>query len=91
MAKQKPISEADAELAELGYGNSTWSTSVEKRDASERQLGLTFALIYSKFGLTKREIIRCLKRYLAREVYFLLNPGQPAPERPHTRKRLVAA
>lgn len=63
MAKQKPISEADAELAELGYGNSTWSTSVEKRDASERQLGLTFALIYSKFGLTKREIFERLPGY----------------------------
>jgi transposase len=28
-------------------------------------------------GHSKREIIRCLKRYLAREVYYLLNPGQP--------------
>ncbi|GAB6857838.1 IS110 family RNA-guided transposase [Microbacterium xylanilyticum] len=26
-------------------------------------------------GHSKMEIIRCLKRYLAREVYFLLNPG----------------
>ena len=29
-------------------------------------------------GHSKLEIIRCLKRYLAREVYYLLNPGQPA-------------
>jgi transposase len=28
-------------------------------------------------GHSKPEIIRCLKRYLAREVYYLLNPGQP--------------
>lgn len=27
-------------------------------------------------GRSKLEIIRCLKRYLAREIYFLLNPGQ---------------
>jgi transposase len=27
-------------------------------------------------GHSKREIIRCLKRYLAREIYYLLNPGQ---------------
>ena len=26
-------------------------------------------------GHSKMEIIRCLKRYLAREVYFLHNPG----------------
>jgi transposase len=26
-------------------------------------------------GHSKLEIIRCLKRYLAREVYYLLNPG----------------
>jgi transposase len=30
-------------------------------------------------GLSKREIIRCLKRYIAREIYQLLNPPQPAP------------
>jgi transposase len=29
-------------------------------------------------GHTKREIIRCLKRYLAREVYYLLNPATPS-------------
>jgi transposase len=28
-------------------------------------------------GHSKLETIRCLKRYLAREVYHLLNPGQP--------------
>lgn len=28
-------------------------------------------------GHSKMETIRCLKRYLAREVYYLLNPGQP--------------
>lgn len=28
-------------------------------------------------GHSKLEIIRCLKRYLAREVYYLLNPGTP--------------
>ena len=37
-------------------------------------------------GHSKMEILRCLKRYLAREVYFLLNPGQPAPPS-HTRDR----
>lgn len=42
-------------------------------------------------GHSKMEILRCLKRYLAREVYFLLNSGRPAPDRPHTRKRLAAA
>ena len=29
--------------------------------------------------MSKKEIIRCLKRYVAREVYELLNPPQPAP------------
>jgi hypothetical protein len=34
-------------------------------------------------GHSKLEIIRCLKRYLAREIFFLLNPGQPTiPRRP---------
>jgi transposase len=33
-------------------------------------------------GHSKLEIIRCLKRYLAREVYYLLNPGKPADLRP---------
>lgn len=36
-------------------------------------------------GHSKLETIRCLKRYLAREVYYLLNPGKPqaaaAPKR----------
>ncbi|WIV60843.1 IS110 family transposase [Amycolatopsis nalaikhensis] len=39
-------------------------------------------------GHSKLEIIRCLKRYLAREVYYLLNPGQQRiarrPYRRHT-------
>jgi transposase len=30
-------------------------------------------------GKTKKEIIRCLKRYVAREVYALINPPQPTP------------
>jgi transposase len=30
-------------------------------------------------GLSKREIIRCLKRYLAREIYHLLPEPGPAP------------
>jgi len=29
-------------------------------------------------GHSKLEVIRCLKRYLAREVYYLLNPGKAA-------------
>lgn len=37
-------------------------------------------------GRSKLEIIRCLKRYLAREIYFLLNPGQTSIT-PHTRRR----
>ena len=28
-------------------------------------------------GLSKTEIIRCLKRYIAREIYYVLNPHQP--------------
>ncbi len=28
----------------------------------------------TKRGLSKRKIIRCLRRYLAREIYFLLPP-----------------
>ncbi len=40
-------------------------------------------------GHSKLETIRCLKRYLAREVDYLLNPGQPqgsssAKNRPRT-------
>ena len=29
-------------------------------------------------GLSKLEIIRCLKRMIARELYYLLNPGLPS-------------
>jgi transposase len=37
-------------------------------------------------GHSKLEIIRCLKRYLAREIYYLLNPGrQVIPRRPYRR------
>ncbi len=31
-------------------------------------------------GLSKREIIRCLKRYLAREIYHVLPPVATAQE-----------
>ena len=41
-------------------------------------------------GHSKLEIIRCLKRYLAREVYFLLNPGQTTIT-PHKRRRRSTA
>ncbi|MDG9679116.1 IS110 family transposase [Micromonospora sp. DH14] len=44
------------------------------RDYTERR---------TKEGLTKKEIIRCLKRYVAREVYeALTNPAQPPPTTP---------
>ena len=33
-------------------------------------------------GLSKREIIRCLKRYVAREIYHLIRKPQPTPEVP---------
>ncbi len=34
----------------------------------------------TKDGLSKKEIIRCLKRYVAREIYQLLSPtNQPKP------------
>lgn len=32
-------------------------------------------------GHSNLETIRCLKRYLAREVYYLLNPAQPTQQR----------
>ncbi|MDF2896912.1 MAG: transposase [Rhodococcus erythropolis] len=37
---------------------------------------------------SKLETIRCLKRYLAREIYYLLNPGQQTitPNTRHHRK-----
>jgi transposase len=36
-------------------------------------------------GHSKMEIIRCLKRYLAREIYYLLKPAEPPkPKRPAT-------
>ena len=34
-------------------------------------------------GHTKLETIRCLKRLIAREVYYLLRPPTASPERPH--------
>jgi transposase len=44
------------------------------RDYTERR---------TKEGLSKKEIIRCLKRYVAREVYeALTNPAQPPPNTP---------
>ncbi|MBD2067285.1 transposase, partial [Leptolyngbya sp. FACHB-671] len=33
-------------------------------------------------GLSKREIIRCLKRYVAREIYHIVRNTFPVPERP---------
>lgn len=41
-------------------------------------------------GHSKMEIIRCLKRYLAREVYFILNPGRQHIV-PNTRHHRTAA
>ena len=41
-------------------------------------------------GHSKLETIRCLKRYLAREVYYLLNPG-PQTITPNTRHHRKAA
>lgn len=41
-------------------------------------------------GHSKMEIIRCLKRYLAREVYFLLNPGIEYIT-PNTKRPQIAA
>ena len=32
-------------------------------------------------GLSKKEIIRCLKRYLARDIYYLLKPAKPKTPR----------
>lgn len=42
-------------------------------------------------GYSKLEIIRCLKRYLAREIYFLLNPGQSTTARRAYNRRTPAA
>lgn len=39
----------------------------------------TYAQRRTKKGKSKKEIIRCLKRYIAREIYELLNPPRPAP------------
>lgn len=36
-----------------------------------------YAARRSSEGLSKTEIIRCLKRYIAREIYYVLNPRQP--------------
>jgi transposase len=41
-------------------------------------------------GHSKLEIIRCLKRYLAREIYYLLNPGQPTPA-PRAKRAAITA
>ena len=41
-------------------------------------------------GHSKLEIIRCLKRYLAREIYYALNPGQPAAPPRHKRSPIRA-
>ena len=38
-------------------------------------------------GKTKPEIMRCLKRYLAREVYRALLPARPAPAPDTTTKK----
>ena len=37
----------------------------------------TYMARRSTEGLSKSEIIRCLKRYVAREIYYTLNPRQP--------------
>jgi transposase len=35
-------------------------------------------------GHSKLEIIRCLKRYVAREIYYLLRPATPTPKHPRS-------
>jgi transposase len=35
-------------------------------------------------GMTRREAIRCLKRYIAREIYHLIQQGNPADQIPRT-------
>ena len=37
-------------------------------------------------GLSKQEIIRCLKRYVAREVFALLPPAAAAALEPHAER-----
>ncbi len=57
------------------------------------QLTIDYVTRRTAESLSKREIIRCLKRYLAREIYRRLPPpaGQPHPA-PHTdRPQLRAA
>jgi transposase len=39
----------------------------------------TYAERRTNEGKSKKEIIRCLKRYIAREIYTLLNPAEPTP------------
>jgi hypothetical protein len=42
-------------------------------------------------GKSKREIMRCLKRYVAREVYRILAPSVVSADRAVYESRLVAA
>jgi transposase len=42
-------------------------------------------------GKSKREIMRCLKRYTAREIYRQITNPQAAPERCHSPGAEIAA
>ena len=44
----------------------------------------------TKEGLSKREIIRCLKRFLAREIYHLLPPVATVAKTPDTPLQMAA-
>jgi transposase len=56
--------------------NSALHTAAVSRIRMDEKTQAYLALKTSQ-GHSKLEIIRCLKRYLAREVYYLLNPGIP--------------
>ena len=51
----------------------------EGTDFLELEADLINAVVSGEVGKSKREIIRCLKRYLARHVWRLLQPPLPGP------------
>lgn len=63
MAKGRSALDSSNSDDELSYSLVEWDTTVDRRDSSERQLGLTFALVYAKYGVTKQELFNSLPGY----------------------------
>ena len=69
--------------------NALWRIAHTRLRCDERTIA--YAQRRRADGKTRPEIIRCLKRYIAREVYRLLTDPPETPDRAHLRRRRLDA